>query len=56
MTTSPQPQPSNSTNARPEKKAYQAPRVQVHGDVRALTASGTHAGLSDLAMSRNLFS
>ena len=56
MTVSPPPPPSNSQNAAPAKKAYQTPRVQVHGDVRTLTGFGVHPGLGETAFSRNLFS
>jgi len=53
--TAPDPHPARPAAA-PVKKDYQPPRVQVHGDVRELTGSGSRPGISDLALSRNSFS
>jgi hypothetical protein len=57
VTASSSPPSAQSPSPRSPKKAYQAPRVQVHGDVKALTGSGIHAGgVNPFASSRHLFS
>jgi hypothetical protein len=56
VTASSSPPSAQSPSLRSTKKAYQAPRVQVHGDVKAITGFGTQAGVNPFATSRNLFS
>lgn len=57
MTASSPPPSGQPPSPRLPKKAYQAPRVQVHGDVKTLTGSGNHAGgVNPFATSRHLFS
>ncbi|HET6164800.1 MAG TPA: lasso RiPP family leader peptide-containing protein [Planctomycetota bacterium] len=56
MTASPPPPSSPSPSPRTSKKAYQAPRVQVHGDVKTITGFGIQAGVNPFATSRHLFS
>jgi hypothetical protein len=57
VTASPPPPSAQPPSPRLPKKAYQAPRVQVHGDVKTLTGSGIHAGgVNPFATSRHLFS
>jgi hypothetical protein len=48
--------PPSSPSPQPPKKAYQAPRVQVHGDVKTITGFGIQAGVNPFATSRHLFS
>ena len=55
MTASPPPS-DPSPSPRPQKKAYQAPRVQVHGDVKTITGFSIQAGVNPFATSRHLFS
>lgn len=56
MTASPPPSSSQPPIPRPPKKAYQAPRVQVHGDVKTLTGFGLPSNVNPFASSPSLFS
>lgn len=56
MTASPPPSSAQPPSPRLPKKPYQAPRVQVHGDVKTLTGNGIPAGVNPFASSRHLFS
>jgi len=56
VTASPPPPSGQPSSPRPPKKAYQAPRVQVHGDVKTLTGSGIQTSVNPFTTSRNLFS
>jgi hypothetical protein len=56
VTASSSPPSAQTPSPRSPKKAYLAPRVQVHGDVKAITGFSIQAGVNPFASSRNLFS
>jgi hypothetical protein len=56
VTASPPPSATPPPSPRPPKKAYQTPRVQVHGDVKTLTGFGVLPGVNPFGSSPSLFS